>query len=157
MNKPKRQKSPAVQKLQQNRSEAEFNKTKKRMMLAAKIQDAIKAKNITYKEFAGIMDQHVSVISKWVSGTHNFTTETLFDIEDKLGVCLVAVAEGKPTIIEKNYIAVVQNRNSVSLAGMLGSGLTRLNSKGTINITASPLKSHQHINLPIFNTPKYDC
>lgn len=157
MNKPKRQKSPVVQKLQQNRSAAEFNKTKKRMMLAAKIQDAIKAKKFTYKEFAGIMDQHVSVISKWMSGTHNFTAETLFDIEDKLGVCLVAVAEGKPTIIEKNYIAVVQNRNSVSLAGMLGNGFTRLNSKGNINITASPLESHQHIDLPIFNTQRYDC
>jgi hypothetical protein len=38
----------AVQKLQQNRSKAAFEKTKKRMMLAAKIQDAIKAKNISY-------------------------------------------------------------------------------------------------------------
>jgi hypothetical protein len=157
MNKPKRQKSAAIQKLQQNRSEAEFHKTKKRMMLAAKIQDAIKVKSLTYKAFAGIMDQHESVISKWVSGTHNFTAETLFDIEEKLGICLVAIDEVKTMVVEKNYVAVVKSKNSVSINGMVGSGRTSLSVKGYISISATPLRSHQHVDLPIFNTTKHDC
>lgn len=157
MNKPKRHKSPVVQKLQQDRSVAEFEKTKKRMMLAAKIQDAVKGKNITYKAFATIMDQHVSVISKWVSGTHNFTIDTLFDIEDKLGVCLVSISDEQPTIIVKKYLTVVRNSDSVKWDSIPKTGLTKLNSEGSIIITASPLESHQHIGLPILNYSKHDC
>lgn len=156
MNKPKKHKSPVVQKLQQNRSVAAFEKTKKRMLLAAKIQDAIKAKNISYKVFAGMMDQHVSVISKWVSGTHNFTTDTLFDIEEKLGICLVSVNE-QPSVIVKKYMTVVKTNDSVKWDGIPRKGVTKLNSDGNILITASPLESHQHVGLPIFNHSKHDC
>ena len=156
MNKPKRHKSPAVQKLQENRSVATFEKTKKQMLLAAKIQDAIKAKNITNKAFASMMDQHASVISKWVSGTHNFTTDTLFDIEEKLGICLISVAE-QPSVTVKKYITVVNTSNYVKWDGIPGRGFTKLNRDGNILITASPLESHQHVGLPIFNYSKYDC
>jgi len=156
MNKPKRHISPAVQKLQQNRSKAAFEKTKKRMMLAAKIQDAIKAKNISYKAFAELMDQHDSVISKWVSGTHNFTTDTLFDIEDKLGICLVSITE-QPSVVTKKYITIVKTSDSVKWDGIPGKGVTKLNSEGNILITASPLESHKHIGLPIFNHSNHEC
>ena len=81
MNKPKKHKSLIIQKLQKNRSIAEFEKTKKRMLLAAKIADAMKAKGWNKGKLAEALDQHQSVITKWLSGTHNFTADTLFDIE----------------------------------------------------------------------------
>lgn len=110
MNKPKRHKSKLIQEIQQNRSAAEFEKTKKRMLLAVKIQDAIKAKGYSYTQFAAMMDQHVSVISKWVSGTHNFTTETLFEIEEKLKISLINTGEEKPAeIINKIELTVSIN------------------------------------------------
>jgi transcriptional regulator with XRE-family HTH domain len=93
MNKPKRHKSKLIQQIQEQRSVAGFEKIKKRMLLAAKIQDAIKAKKLSYSAFAELMDQHVSVISKWVSGTHNFTADTLFDIEEKLDVLLISLSD----------------------------------------------------------------
>ena len=95
MNKPKRHKSLIIQKLQENRSAAEFEKTKKGMMLAAKIADGIKAKGWNNSDLAKALDQHNSVISKWLSGTHNFTAETLFDIEMVLGISLINVGESK--------------------------------------------------------------
>lgn len=103
MNKPIRHKSKLIQEIQHNRSEAEFEKTKKRMLLAVKIQDAIKAKGYNYTRFAELMEQHVSVISKWVSGTHNFTTDTLFEIEEMLGITLVNTGDEKPSEIINRY------------------------------------------------------
>ena len=122
MNKPKRQQSKVIQKLQQYRSATEFEKTKKQMMLAAKIQDAIKAKELNNTQFAEIMDQHPSVISKLVSGKHNFTTDTLFDIEEKLCICLVSVIDVHRPVIVKQYYSVVKNRNAVKWDGFHGKG-----------------------------------
>jgi len=68
-------------------------RTENRMLLALKIDDARKAKGWSKQVFANEMMQQPSVISKWLSGTHNFTADTLWDIEDKLGVELIAVKE----------------------------------------------------------------
>jgi transcriptional regulator with XRE-family HTH domain len=77
-------------------SSDEANRIEHRMLLAAKIHDAMKAKGFTKIAFAGRMKKKPSVITKWLSGTHNFTTDTLFDIEEVLGIDLVNVKE-KPT------------------------------------------------------------
>lgn len=103
MNKPKRYKSPIIQQLLENRSAPEFEKTKKRMLLAAKIADAIKAKGWNNSNLAQALDQHNSVISKWLSGTHNFTADTLFDIEMVLGIALINVSESKPKEIIQRF------------------------------------------------------
>lgn len=78
-------------------TEEEFARTKSRMMLAAKIQDAMAAKSMGKKELAEMMGQHPSVITKWLSGKHNFTVDTLADIERVLGVKLLALEE-KPVV-----------------------------------------------------------
>jgi transcriptional regulator with XRE-family HTH domain len=54
------------------------------MLLAARIDDARKAKGWSQHEFAEQMGKNPSEISKWLSGTHNFTSDTLWDIEEKL-------------------------------------------------------------------------
>ena len=59
-------------------------KTDKRMMLAAQIDKARMAKNWSKKELANRMGKRPSEITKWLSGTHNFTIETLFDLEHLL-------------------------------------------------------------------------
>jgi len=103
MNKPKRHKSTIIQQLQQNRSAADFEKTKKRMMLAAKIADAKKAKGWSNGDLARELDQHDSVISKWLSGTHNFTADTLFDIERVLDINLLNWDDAHPKEIVHKY------------------------------------------------------
>lgn len=65
---------------------AEANRIEKRMLLAAKIEDAMIAKGLNKSQFADLMNQKNSVITKWLSGTHNFTSDTLFDIGRVLGV-----------------------------------------------------------------------
>jgi ribosome-binding protein aMBF1 (putative translation factor) len=64
--------------------------SKKRMLLAARIDDKIRDRGLSNQEFAYMMGKKPSEISKWLSGTHNFTTETLWEIERVLNIQLVA-------------------------------------------------------------------
>ena len=65
-------------------------KTRNRMIVAAKIADAMKAKNLNQKQFAKLMGRTESEISDWLSGDRNFTIDTLFDIGQALGVTFLS-------------------------------------------------------------------
>ncbi|MBL7696131.1 MAG: helix-turn-helix transcriptional regulator [Ferruginibacter sp.] len=56
------------------------------MLLASILIKAIKVRKWSKVEFAEKMKKKPSVITKWLSGTHNFTSDTLSDIEEILGV-----------------------------------------------------------------------
>jgi ribosome-binding protein aMBF1 (putative translation factor) len=73
----------------------EQRKTDKRMLLALKIEKAMKAKNWKKGDLAIEMNKKPSVITKWLSGTHNFESNTLFDLEEKLGITLVSIEDRK--------------------------------------------------------------
>ena len=72
-----------------NINEKELAKTRKRMMLAAKIEEAMKRCGYNQTQFARHMKKSTTVISEWLSGDRNFTTDTLLDIEDALGIRLL--------------------------------------------------------------------
>ena len=65
---------------------AEQTKTDKRMLLAASIDDALKAKGWCKADLAKALNKRPSEITKWLSGTHNFNVSTLFDIENVLRI-----------------------------------------------------------------------
>ena len=52
------------------------------------VAETIKAQlhnlHISRSQFANMMQTQPSVVTKWLSGKHNFTLETLCDIESKL-------------------------------------------------------------------------
>ena len=83
-------------------SPREQARTDNKMLLAAKIDEARKAKGWSQTKFAEEMGKQPSEISKWLSGTHNFTVDTLWDIEEKLDIAgeLIAVQE-KPSKVIK--------------------------------------------------------
>ena len=61
-------------------------KMRNRMLIAAKIADAMQAQNLNQKQFAKLMGRTESEISDWLSGDRNFTIDTLFDIGQALGI-----------------------------------------------------------------------
>ena len=65
-------------------------KTRNRMIVAAKIAEAMKAKNLNQKQFAKLMGRTESEISDWLSGDRNFTIDTLFDIGQALGITFLS-------------------------------------------------------------------
>jgi transcriptional regulator with XRE-family HTH domain len=93
-NKPETYNSPILDALFQETSSKESRKIEKRMLLAAKIDDAIKAKGWKQKHLLEALGkENPSIISKWLSGTHNFTTDTLFELEEVLDITLVDLEE----------------------------------------------------------------
>jgi len=68
-------------------------KTEKNMLLAVRIDNAIKRMSYNKGEFASVMKVQPSVITKWLSGTHNFTIDTLFEIESALDITLIQTEE----------------------------------------------------------------
>jgi ribosome-binding protein aMBF1 (putative translation factor) len=63
------------------------------MLLALRIENARKSLGWNRVRLAKEMNVEPSVITKWLSGTHNFTTDTLFDIEEVLNISLVNTSE----------------------------------------------------------------
>lgn len=90
----------------------ELARTESRMMLAAKIADAMAAKKIGKKQFAELVGQSPSVITKWLSGGHNFTVDTLTDIQRVLNVRLLALEEKPP--IQKVYHVTINVTSATS-------------------------------------------
>ncbi|MDD2278509.1 MAG: helix-turn-helix transcriptional regulator [Bacteroidales bacterium] len=120
--------SPLIDELFQDFSKDELEKTEKRMLLAARIDNAIKAKGWKNKDLASALGKSPSEISKWLSGTHNFTADTLFDIERVLDTTLISLGNQKEkTIGVYSYNVVVkvdkqptQNYNNLSYGSSVG-------------------------------------
>ena len=65
--------------------------------IANRIYDLLKAKNLTQHEFASRMGKRDSEISRWLTGTHGFTTATLAKISAVLGEPIVEVRRESKT------------------------------------------------------------
>jgi len=66
------------------------NQAKK--LLAQKIDSAREEKGLTKTGFASLMQVQPSVITRWLSGKHNFTLSTLYQIERKLGIQIIKIS-----------------------------------------------------------------
>lgn len=73
--------------------EVEMEKTKVKMVIAARIADLLKESGLSKIEFAKKVNKLPSEITKWLSGTHNFTVETLCEIALALNVDFNQVVE----------------------------------------------------------------
>ena len=49
--------------------------------IAERISEILKAKGLTQKDFARLLNKRDSEISKWLTGRHNFTTQTIARID----------------------------------------------------------------------------
>jgi transcriptional regulator with XRE-family HTH domain len=93
MNKPREYTDSIIDEILSEISPDEFLMTEKKMLLAARIDDAIKARGWQKQDLAKALNKRPSEISKWLSGTHNFTTETLWEIEKILGTDFINLQE----------------------------------------------------------------
>lgn len=78
-------KSDILQKLDKE-SSLIFDKVAAKMRTAARIADAMEAAGLSKSQFARKMGKSPSEITKWLSGTHNFTIDSLQEISAVLGV-----------------------------------------------------------------------
>jgi transcriptional regulator with XRE-family HTH domain len=78
-------KSDIIQKLDKE-SSLVFDKVAAKLRTAARIADAMQAAGLSKSQFARKMGKSPSEITKWLSGTHNFTIDSLQEISAVLGV-----------------------------------------------------------------------
>ena len=61
--------------------------------IAERLSDILKMKGMTQKEFANLLGKRESEISKWLTGRHNFTMQTVARIETALGYKILNVIQ----------------------------------------------------------------
>lgn len=61
------------------------------MAVSDRIAEILKLKGMTQKEFAKEMKRSEAEVSRWLSGTHNFTLSTIANISSCLGAELLQV------------------------------------------------------------------
>ncbi|MBL0055352.1 MAG: helix-turn-helix transcriptional regulator [Chitinophagaceae bacterium] len=76
----KKHSSAVLSQLLQEITPLEREQINNKMSLAARLDDLIKAKGWSKSEFAEKVNKNPSEISKWLSGTQNFTVDTLVEI-----------------------------------------------------------------------------
>ena len=95
-------------------SKVNYEKVASRMRLAIKIADAIESAGISKKELAAKLGKQPSEISKWLSGTHNFTNDTLFEISQVLNINLIETSGTKELcpvpIVSEDYGSIATKR-----------------------------------------------
>lgn len=87
MNNLQRKSNSIINELEKKRA-LNYEKVATRMRIAIQIADALEASGMSKKEFARRVGKQQSVITKWLSGTHNFTSDTLVEAQEVLGITL---------------------------------------------------------------------
>lgn len=97
-----RRKTSLIQQVLNETSALEAEKIKDRMLIAAKIEDAMKFRGWNKTDLLNATGRkNPSVVTKWLSGTHNFTQDTLTEIGMALGVSFL------DTSIQKEEVTMV--------------------------------------------------
>lgn len=93
----------------------EYEKTEKKMLLAIRIEKAMKEKGLSKSQFAIAMKVQPSVITKWLSGTQNFTYDTLFDIQKTLSIEIINCGEPEGLeIVNRSYVIAITNQGKLA-------------------------------------------
>jgi len=83
--------SSKLQELLDEVTPLEMEQTKVKMQLAARIEDFMRAKGWSKSKFAEKVGKNPSEITKWLSGTQNFTIDVLTEIASSLDVELTSL------------------------------------------------------------------
>ena len=78
--------SPVSKRIREKQNPTIAARARKKLIISAIIADALEDKNLSKGKLASDLDKYASEITKWTSGSHNFTIDTLSDIEEILGI-----------------------------------------------------------------------
>ena len=102
--------SPILRRIEERIPKELSEQIDRRMGLAVKIAETLRARGLTNQEFAFMMGKKPSEVSRWLSGTHNFTTETLWQMERVLNIQLLTSSPAEAHVVKeqeelKDFIA----------------------------------------------------
>lgn len=103
---PRKRTSKIVRALREGMSATDFAKIDTKLAVSALIADAISEHFDSKGDFANAMGVSKGLVSRWLSGTHNFTIETLVEIQQVLQIRLINMAEFTPVSVTLGVIGV---------------------------------------------------
>jgi transcriptional regulator with XRE-family HTH domain len=115
MIKARKYSSDAIKRLREQSSPADLKKIDTKMALSARIADEINSKFDSKGAFANAMGVSQGLVSRWLSGTHNFTIDTLIEIELVLGIRLIDTDISKAWINESHHRNEYQKNDNATL------------------------------------------
>jgi transcriptional regulator with XRE-family HTH domain len=95
--------SPLLEALREKKDSLESQRVRTSMMLSARIAGALKAKGWNKGQLAKALGKSPSIITRWLSGTHNFTSDTLSDIQQVLDVQLLVRNDNEQNSVVTGY------------------------------------------------------
>ncbi len=114
--KVKTKSSSILERMMGKRDEKALNRTRARMLVAAKIAEAAQNKGLTQKKLAAFVNKTESEVSEYLSGERNMTIDAIADFEYALGITILNVA--RPRVINMKVIeesAQVSSRRKYTL------------------------------------------
>lgn len=81
--------------------------------IATRIDEVLKRKGMTQRELAGRLGKRESEVSKWLTGRHNFTTNTIARISLALGAPIINVPTSSYSVMEETAPTMVAEDVSV--------------------------------------------
>lgn len=106
MSKARKYNNPVSGKLLDEVTPLEMEQTKIKMQVSARIEDFMKAKGWNKSKFAEKTGKNPSEITKWLSGTQNFTLDVLTEIAFALDVEVMA-------LFGKRHIELIYKKETI--------------------------------------------
>jgi len=151
MNKPEEYKSPLLDQLLAEVTPQEREKVWIKMRIAARIEDLRKERKLQKKALAEACGlKGSSMVTKWLSGGHNFTIDTLVDIGFALGVSafdLVKPVEARVLIsrtVTMRMPSLANQQFIVQMIGMKGDVLSRSSAVSGTTMVSEPIMAYGH-------------
>lgn len=88
-------------------------KVRNRMFIAVKIADLLEEKEMTRSELAEKMDKQPSVVTRWLSGDHNFTMDILTEIGIALDYNFITQERIEKKVVNNYKLARKSTRSRV--------------------------------------------
>ena len=107
--------SPIIEEILNSIPPVEREKTKSRMIIAARIDDYMIQAGLSKMELSRRLNKRPSEITRWLSGTHNFTTDTLTEIAFELNVTIADLHKSKAELVKQREETVYQVTNKVQV------------------------------------------
>lgn len=85
----------------------------KNLAIANKIQELLNDRGLKPADLARLLEKKPSEISKWLTGTHTFTTKTITKIETVLGVDIIHIETQKEYVYLKVHIGQEEQEDTL--------------------------------------------
>jgi ribosome-binding protein aMBF1 (putative translation factor) len=89
-NRPRKHRSSISEEIKRTGNPLSYARSRKKLIIASKIANAIDQNGLKKTQLARLLNKDPSEVTRWTSGDHNFTMDTLSDLEEILGIQLIS-------------------------------------------------------------------